>query len=653
MFGWDWGPQLPDGGIFRDVYIKSVPEVEIQEINVLQNHLENSVELTIEINYVDHFECLNDYSIDLKLIDPQEQVVFEKSSLATNKSIIIRIENPKLWQVYGYGESNLYKLSLCLKKENSLVQQFNQRIGLRTVKLEQIDDEYGQSFTFIINGIKVFAKGANYIPEDNLLGRTSYELTRSLLEKAINANHNMIRVWGGGIYPPDFFYDVCDELGILVWQDLMFACSIYPMDKSSFKDNIIKEVQSNLKRIRLHPSLALICGNNENETAIEQWNISELEFSKQSFIKQYVEVLPEVVKNITTEIPYWRSSPASKELFVNSNSDKYGDMHYWGVWHNLEPISYYRKYTPRFMSEFGLQSFPSLETINTFARTEDLNIFSYVMEQHQKNKTANSKILDYIGKMFKYPKNFESLLSVSQLIQAEGIRYGVEHWRRNYGVCMGILYWQLNDCWPVASWSSIDYYGRLKALYYHSKKFYDDLLVSIEEKKNQAKVYLTNDLLVDVSGELKYSFVDFTGNVLFEESRLVTIDKQSSKRFYDLKFDLTQNDFMDKVLYVSFKTETKIYENYVSFVPDKYLKLQKPNFKSALIDNDGLFALEISTDTFVKYLEVKVLGEDIVFSDNFFNLLANQKRTITFNSKLKRNEVLNKLKINCLYDTYQ
>lgn len=648
MFGWDWGPQLPDGGIWRDVYLESVPQAKINDLIIEQQHHQSKVNLTIkpEIESIDVF----DGKIKVALFDPDNQLIHQ-SFHTRDERISIDIAQAKKWYPTGYGEQNLYTINCELIYQEEMIDICEKTIGLREVKLIQEEDQWGESFTIEVNGLKVFAKGANYIPEDNLLSRTNEALTYDLLKSAKAANHNMVRVWGGGIYPPAYFYEICDRLGLMVWQDVMFACSIYPMDKESFVTSIREELIDNLKRIRNHPSLVLICGNNENETAIEHWDVPSIKRSKEFYIKQYMEIIPEIVETYAPSLPYWRSSPSSKELFKDTNSDAYGDMHYWGVWHNNEPFTNYRNYYPRFMSEFGIQSFPGVETIDTFTIEEDKNIFSYVMEKHQKNKTANSKILNYIGKHFKYPKDFESLLYISQAIQAEGVRYGVEHWRRNYGRCMGILYWQLNDCWPVASWSSIDYFHRWKMLHYHSKKFYAPILISIEEKAQNAKIVITNDTLEDIRGQVNVQLLTIKGDILKTVICQVGLIAQSKKVILDLNLDYQLKEKMQTYIYADFQVEGNIVsENTAFLVPDKHLALVKPQITYELTQSENSYRIKLQSKYLAKFVEIKVIDEDIIFSDNYFNLIPNKEKIITFVSDKQVTKA--HIRIKSLIDTF-
>lgn len=655
MFGWDWGPQLPDAGIWRDIYLHSYELGYLNTFQISQDHsLKNAVSITVDCaNLID--EITNSLTFKMSVIDPKGKLLDSFSQNALKNNIFsFEIKNPKKWYPVGHGDQPLYTLEFELWDDSKRIDFKSNKIGLREVTVKQETDEFGESFTVVCNGKEIFAKGANYIPEDNLLGRTSPEKTRFLLDSCVLANHNMIRVWGGGIYPPNYFYEQCDELGLLVWQDLMFACSVYDMNDACLVETMKQEIIDNLERIRHHACIALICGNNENETAIENWNVPSKEISKQFYELQYIEIIGSLMREYCPDIFYWRSSPSSKDLFHNTNADGIGDMHYWGVWHNNEPITNYRLYYPRFMSEFGLQSFPGLKTVSTYARVEDLNIFSYVMEVHQKNSTANVKILNYIGKMFRYPKDFDSLLFVSQIIQAEGIRYGAEHWRRFHGRCMGILYWQLNDCWPVASWSSIDYYHRWKALHYHSKKFYAPILLSIEESQTDAVIHLSNDSDNVVKGELCWQLMDFDGIVKQAGKSKIEVSSRESKALKSLSLNLTQKEARKSVLYASLTHDDQlIAENQVSFSPDKHLELLEPEIGFDLFESEGNFVMILSSKKYAKYVEVSVNGEDIIFSDNYFFLIPKQKKVIMFKSKHPLDEIANHIMVRSLFDTYE
>ncbi|MDR1803921.1 MAG: glycoside hydrolase family 2 protein [Treponema sp.] len=479
MFGWDWGPRLPDAGIWRDISFLGVRMARIESVYIRQEHKKNSVELDVsmEIEEASELSRGDDYSWKFIITDPKGMTTeFDKSSKR------ISIENPELWWPNGFGKQPLYTVKLLLlSPRGALLDTWERRIGLRTMTVRRQKDKWGESFATEVNGVPIFAMGANYIPEDNILARVNPKRTRRLLEQCVAANFNSIRIWGGGHYPPDYFYDICDELGLVVWQDFMFACAVYGLT-DEFEENIREELADNIKRIRHHASLGLWCGNNEIEgfAAMMRW----VGTSKQraDYIKMFEYVFPQMVKELDPETFYWPSSPSSGGSFDEPNDPNRGDVHYWDVWHGNKPFSEYRKSFFRYVSEFGFQSFPALKTVESFVLPEDQNVFSYAMERHQRNNSANGKIMTYIYQTFLYPNDFDTLIYASQLLQAEAIKYGVEHFRRNRDRCMGAIYWQLNDCWPAASWASIDYFFRWKALHYYAKRFFQPVMISCHEE---------------------------------------------------------------------------------------------------------------------------------------------------------------------------
>ena len=629
MFGWDWGPKIPDGGINKDVYLDILYGNKVLDCLVKQNTtFEKSVlDLEIKNEVVGISDTVVELYFDNKLI--------EKKEFKTEELINCHIEvlNPKLWNPIGYGDPNLYLLKVYNVNNGFIDSVLEQRIGLRDLKIIQENDEYGRSFYVQVNGNPIFMKGSNYIIEDCILPRTNYDRTRVLLEDIVRCNHNTIRVWGGALYPTDYFYDICDELGILVWQDLMFACCYYDATNKEFLENIRLEIIDNVTRIRNHPSLALICGNNENELAIE-WNPPNREIAIRDYLFMCEKFIPDVMKECAPHLFFWLSSPSSGGGFDFPNDENRGDMHYWGVWHSEEPIEAYREHYPRFMSEYGLQSFPCLETIKSFAIEEDMNIFSYVMECHQKNVSCNQKIFNYISKMFKFPNSFESLIYLSQIIQAKGIKYCAEHMRRNYPRCMGSIYWQLNDCWPVASWSSIDYFGRYKALQYYSKKFYNPILISLEEDKDNStlRVNINNETLNDINGIVNIVGMHLDGNIIWEEKIDVSIKALSSKYIKDYSFNLKVKEKHNYSVYAYLTVnDIVVSENDVEFVYDKHLNLIKPNIHYQLVKNGSYYKLIFNTDVVAKYVEISFDGVDIKLSDNFFNLIPGYQKEVSLN----------------------
>ena len=659
MFGWDWGPQMPDGGIWRDCFLEIIDNDKIEDVLVYQDTNLNKAKLNIKVN-----NYLKDGKTKVSLTLSNGDYKYQDIQNIDKINIFnLEIDKPKLWYPVGYGKQELYDLDVTLIKSNKIVSKNHQRIGLRKMEIIQKDDEYGRSFEPTINGKKVFIKGSDYIIEDNILPRAGIKHTEFLLDSAVNANQNCLRVWGGGLYPSDEFYNLCDEKGILIWQDLMFACGYYNMENENFVHEIKEEILDNVRRIHNHPCIMLICGNNENETAALNWNIPSFEYTKKWYLYQYEELIPDLLKVDASDIFYWPSSPSSGGGFNDPNSDKYGDMHYWGVWHNNEPIENYRLYYPRVMSEFGMQSFPCMKTIKEFTIPSDRNIYSYVMERHQKNRSANQKIMNYIGSMFKYPKDLEFISYVSELIQAEAVKYCVEHLRRNYPRCMGAIYWQLNDCWPVASWSSIDYYGRYKALQYYSKKFYAKELASIVVDNDTKFDYLVScgkqKISIHYTSEdenskeylVKCIIARFDGSIINEYKGNFQIEANSAKCLMNvdeaLSLDEQMNSFVRVLVYDNNKV---VAENDASFLKDKYLNLQKPKIEYSLERVSDEYFIHLKSNTYTKYVWVDLKNTDVIFSDNFFNLYPNEEKVISFKTNKKVTE--KDIKIINLVDSY-
>ena len=486
MFGWDWGPQLPDAGIFRSVYLSGFSIARLDDVRIRQEHGAGGVKLSVEssVRKLSESDTAGSGMLVCKITAPDGTVLTVEKEVGINETIEALIEAPQLWWPNGYGAQPLYTVRVELRMSDSVLDVWERTIGLRTVTVCTDADEWGNQFAFVVNGQKIFAMGANYIPEDNLLGHLSEERSERLIRDCARANFNCIRIWGGGYYPEDYVYDACDRYGILVWQDLMFACNVYDLN-DEFEANILAETADNVKRIRHHACLGLWCGNNEMEWGWRDWG--RLEGHRPKYKADYTKIfemlLPRLVKQVDDQTYYWLSSPSSGGSFDDPNDFNRGDNHYWEVWHSNKPFTEYRDFYFRFCSEFGFQSFPGKKTLDSFSLPEDQNIFSEVMESHQKNGLANTKIFSYISGYYKYPKDMESIAYISQILQLKAIQYGVEHWRRNWGRCMGSIYWQLNDCWPVASWASIDYYGRWKALHYGAKRFYARFMATACEKE--------------------------------------------------------------------------------------------------------------------------------------------------------------------------
>ncbi|MCR2823021.1 beta-mannosidase [Lederbergia panacisoli] len=661
MFGWDWGPKIPDMGIWRNISIQAWSSVKLDDVYMTQVHKDNEVQLDVRVN-VERLNEEQDLQLEVSLTNPAGQVEVKTVPVSALQEIItFNVDNPELWWPNGYGKQSLYQVEVSLLDKNgSKLDAKDYNIGLRTIEVKSVPDEFGRSFEFYVNGISIFGMGANYIPEDNILARNSVKKTERLLKDSVEANFNMVRIWGGGHYPEDYFYDLCDRLGLIVWQDFMFACASYKLT-DEFLDTVKKEVTDNVKRLRHHASLGIWSGNNEVEEGWVHWGWPQDPMRKTDYIKLFEYIIPEMIKELDPQTFYWSSSPSSGGGFDQPRDPNRGDMHYWEVWHGLKPFTEYRKYFFRFCSEFGFQSFPSLKTVESFTIPEDRNIFSRVMEAHQKNSGANGKILFYLSENFLYPKDFDSLLYVSQLLQAEAIKYGVEHWRRNRGRCMGSLYWQLNDCWPVASWSSIDSFGRWKALHYFTKKFYAPILLSIEEEGKTASIHVTNDSLEDIQGRIEWKLCKNTSEVLKEGSVEAKVGKLSAENCIELIFeeDLSKDDMVNTYLEATFVMNGENHSNaVVLFVKPKHFEFLDPQITFDVQEENDQFILSVEANGgLAKYVELDLQKADCKFSDNYFDLSAGDTKKVTImkdslSVDVSLEELKSNLSVRSIYNTF-
>ena len=644
-FGWDWGPKLPDIGIFRNVELQAYSKVKIEEVFIDQVHENGEVRLFVDpiLKITDKipFEIvvsvtgLDNVSKVIRMPE-EEMTITEKGE----NELMVSIQDPQYWWPNGLGPQNLYKVRVQVRKSDKVFDEKVFKVGLRTLTVSREKDEYGQEFTFMINGNKMFAFGANYIPEDAISVRVTREKIERTVKAAAKANFNCLRVWGGGYYPNDDFYDLCDEYGIIVWQDLMFACNIYELN-SKFEKEIVEETKDNVKRIRHHACLGVWCGNNEIEAAWCGWQEfkNESTYLKADYIKIFEYILPKVVRENDDKTFYWMSSPSSGGCFDDPDNENRGDSHFWDVWHGQKPFTEYKNHYFRFLSEFGFQSFPSLKTIESYTEPEERNVFSYVMEHHQKNDLANGKIMHYLSENFLYPKDFEGVVYTSQLLQGMAIKYCVEHLRRNRGRCMGALYWQLNDNWPVASWSSIDYYGRWKALHYMAKQFFSPLSGSIVrmegkdgEKTNIFKAYVVNDSYEDVSFKIRQTLYDMDGKeiVHFEDNsrafsgRVVELKEHDYDRYIKSKGE--QNVYIQAEFFYNNGRTQVVTE---TFVPYKYLNLKMPMITYDANELEDSYEVTVSSDTFVPFVMLELMGRDGVFEDNVFTITPGKPVTIS------------------------
>ncbi|MFR8171396.1 MAG: beta-mannosidase [Marvinbryantia sp.] len=650
MFGWDWGAHLPDAGIFRKVSLIGIDRARIDNVYVAQKHENGQVTLEFKVE-TETAAAGAKLHYAVEITAPSGEVL-----RAENSPKELLITEPELWWPNGYGSQPLYGVKVTLFSGDEALDIWERRIGLRTLTMHIEKDQWGESFAHEVNGITVFAMGADYIPEDHLLGRVTPETTKKLLLQCKAANFNTIRVWGGGYYPEDWFFDLCDELGLMVWQDFMFACAVYELTPE-FKANIRQEFIDNVKRIRHHASLGLWCGNNEMEMFVGEnhhWVTKKTEV--RDYLIMYEELIPDVLKEYDPQTFYWPASPSSGGSFDEPNSPDRGDVHYWTVWHGNKPFSEYRKYFFRYASEFGFQSFPSKKTVETFTDDpRDMNIFSYIMEKHQRQYGANGKIMNYMQQTYLYPSGFELAIYASQLLQADAIRYGVEHFRRNRGRCMGAIYWQLNDCWPVVSWASIDYCGRLKALQYYAKRFFAPLMISCQEEgmmsqeadMNRQHFVFEKSIRLNVANEtrraekvhVRWALRSADASVVSQWEEDVEVPALTSV-WLD-KMELPEADIFSQ--YVSYEMEKDgkiISSGTVIFSYPKYFRYEDPKL-SYEIDGDEII---VRAHAYAKSVEILNENEDLILEDNYFDMNAGEKRVKMLSGDIE------KLRLRSVYD---
>ncbi len=640
MFGWDWGAHLPDMGIMRDVSLISYNSVRLNSVNFIQHH---GNDITLEI--IPEFDVLDgskELTVEYEVTAPEGTV-----STYRGQDNMISVSPDNRWWPRGYGKQNLYTVTVNIYDGESLLDSMTRRVGIRTITMDRTPDKWGERFCVCVNGINIFAMGADYIPEDHLLGRVTPETTRKLLEKAVFANFNSIRVWGGGYYPDDWFYDLCDEMGIIIWQDFMFACAVYDLTPE-FEANIRAEFKDNIIRLRHHASLGLMCGNNEMEQFVKEgvWVTKPSEI--EDYTRMYEQILPSMMKELAPQVFYWPASPSSGGGFDEPQDENRGDVHYWDVWHGNKPFSEYRKFHFRYLSEFGFQSFPSVKTIETITDDErDMNIFSYIMERHQRNGSANGKIMNYMQQTYRYPTDFDTLIYASQLLQADAIRYGVEHFRRNRNDdrCMGAVYWQFNDCWPVASWSSVDYEGRLKALHYYARRFFAPVMISCEEEgmlgssqelvrlpfsfNKSVRFCVSNETLEDKAVQISWQIRDSKASVLKSSEIVRSVPKQTS--LWLDKEELPGIDIYNE--YVSYQAsigDEVISEGTVIFSLPKYFRFIDPNLRYEVDGN----MITVHADSYAGSVEIRNDNDDLILTDNFFDMNAGTKTVKVLSGKI-------------------
>jgi beta-mannosidase len=668
QYGWDWGPRFVTMGVWKPVTLESWDDAVIRDFHVAQNEVTAEVanlnaNIEIEADEDNSTKVTVSYNgPDSKGSRKIERNVTLHAGL-NRVTVPIEIEKPQRWFPAGYGPQALYEFSATLEVKRGSVDHAKVRTGLRSLELRREPDHWGRSMEFVVNGIPIFGKGADVIPFDSFPTRVTAATYRQILQSARDANMNMVREWGGGIYESDDFYNICDELGLIIWQDFMFGGDMYPGD-AEFLQNVRQEAIDQVKRLRNHPSIVVWCGNNEVETGWMHWGdrqqfkaaVGQKTAEKvwQDYMVLFNRVLPDVVVQNGQPVPYWPSSP-SANFEDDPDTQRIGDMHYWQVWHALAPIEDYKLQLPRFMTEYGFQSFPEMSTIKTFSIPSDWDISSAVMLSHQKNKGGNGRIYDYLLRYFGQPKDFESFLYASQVMQAEAIKMGAEHLRRSRPRTMGSLYWQLNDCWPVASWASIDYYGRWKALQYYARRFYNDLLVSPNEENSALQIYVVSDRQQVQPAQLRVRLLDLTGKVLEEKSLDVQVKPLASDVYMSLPTTqiLAQRSreqvFIDAELLAAGKVVSR---NLYFFSRMKDVALPRPEIKADIESSGTGYKVTLQSSQLARDVYLSFGDLDAKFSDNYLDMLPGESVQIEVTSKASLAELKQAMKVASLYDAF-
>jgi beta-mannosidase len=655
-FGWDWGPRLVSSGLWRPVYLTFWDDAHIENLQLKQNSVS---EKEAKLTAVFEIEANADNEATVAIQNDGNELARTNIKLTKGIStypVDFKIENPQLWWTNGLGEAHLYNIKGQLEIGKRITEK-SERIGIRTLELIRDKDAGGTSFYFKLNGVPVFMKGANYIPNDIFAARVTDEMYENVIHTSKISNLNMLRVWGGGIYENDKLYDLCDENGILVWQDFMFACAMFPGD-AAFQDNVKHEATDNIKRLRNHPSIALWCGNNEILAAWYSWGWDKKEAAKspenadkiwKSYTDLFHHILPDAVAAYDPGRSYWDSSPCAGMGKASDLAN--GDDHYWGVWWGKDPFKMYATHIGRFMSEYGFQSFPEMKTVKQYTTPEDYDIYSEVMKSHQRSSIGNGTIEYYMLQDYKKPKDFESFLYVNHVLQAEGVKFALEGHRRAAPFCMGSLYWQINDCWPVASWSSTDYYQRWKALQYFAKKGFEPVLVSPYTTSDSMKVDIINDKLTELKAQLVVKVLDFEGKEILKEVKDVIVPANSSDTFFGTK----TSEFLKKVqaniqlLIVELTADNAVISsNTMFFKPIKDVLLPKPEVKFEINPTDGGFEVSVSTDKLAKNLYMTIGNEEGFFSDNYFDLMPGQTVKVKLETGMTKDKLQEVFKIRTL-----
>ncbi len=667
-YGWDWGPRFVTSGIWRPARLEIWDDARIANLHIRQRDVSAAVaHLSAEVEVLASTDVAAEVTVQYERAGSRDQMARRVVLHAglNHVDLPIEIGRPDLWWPAGTGAQPLYAFSAQLKVGAEVVDERKVRTGLRSVALRREPDAWGRSFEFVVNGVPVFAKGANVIPFDSFPNRVTSREYRRILESARDAHMNMIRHWGGGHYETDEFYDLCDELGIMVWQDFMFGNDWQP-GVYRFKLNVAQEIEDQVKRLRDHACIVLWCGNNETEASF-QWavrsrsidNAAQIQMWK-DYLTLFYGVVGQTVRQLAPETPYWSSSPTTD---FDSNAEdpsstyKTGDFHDWSVWHGRVPFADYEKPVYRFVSEYGFQSFPEMRTVEAFTAPEDrTGILTPVMLAHQKNQQGNSIIHDYLLKYYQEPKDFASFLYVSQVLQAEGIKVGAEHMRRHRPETMGSLFWQLNDCWPVASWSSIDYFGRWKALQYYARRFYAPVLVSPHVEDGTLAVYVVSDRLEPVAASLRTRVISLDGRTLDDTTLAVNIPAQSSQVYLRTALSRLQAkgiDFSHGFVATDLTADGRtLSSNLVYLVPTHEIHLPAAAIESVVVPGADGCRLRLSAKVLARSVHVTFGKLDARPSDDYFDLIPGQPVEIRVEGAASAEELRRELKVQSLVDAF-
>ena len=627
-FGWDWGVRTPTCGIWRDISVIAYSGARLSDVRVEQDHESRKrVNLTVQIRAELLDRCELRCTVRVSRADTVvAETVVELSDGSGAAHLVLR--NPDLWWPADMGEQALYTVQVVLLDGEARLDSWARRIGLRTLRLDRQADEWGETFRFVVNGVPFFAKGANWIPADAFINRVTPERYRDLIASAAGAHMNMLRVWGGGIYENDVFYDLCDEYGICVWQDFMFACSTYPTYDADFLASIEQEAIDNVRRLRTHPSLALWCGNNELEQGLVGPEWTDTTMSWEDYSRVFDRMLPGIVAEYDGETDYWPGSPHSPcGDRTDHRNPTCGDAHLWDVWHDLQPFEWYRTCEHRFNSEFGFQSFPEPRTTHGYTNPGDRNVTSYVMEHHQRSGAGNSTIMHYLLSWFRLPTGFDETLWASQILQGMAIKYAVEHWRRTMPRGMGTLYWQLDDTWPVASWSSIDYHHRWKALHYLAGRFFAPVIVTgVEDAQaGTVDVHVTSDLAKVHDMRLRWIVTDARGNELEAGEKAIRTGTRADRKVYLLRLTalLQTRGARDLLVWLELHDgDRQVSENLVTFARPKHLELSPSPGITTTTRAKGAdsYSVTLRSRSAALWVWVELLETDFRASDNFIHL---------------------------------